>query len=236
MSNGFSSFTASVIMFQERVTTMFNTLTRIFLCTAVVLWLASCTSLDTNQKQRTAAGAGVGPGIGVIPGQARDKESETAMIGAGVGTASGGLAGNRVGLYMDKQEQELRNAMAQSKAAGIGRNQDALTVTFKGHLFNHDSTFLLPGGYTQISRVASILNKYRETQIEVNSHTNATGSEQYNRQLSQRQAESVKNTLVQEGVAPQRVMARGYGASQTRSSANAMNRRVEIVLVPIERD
>jgi len=221
-------------MFQERVTTMLNTLTRIFLCTAVVLSPASCTSLDTNQKQRTTVGAGVGAGVGAIPGQASGKESETAMIGAGVGTASGGHAGNQVGLYMDKQEQELRNAMAQSKAATIGRNQDTLTVTFKGQaLFNHDSTVLLPGGYTQISRVASILNKFRETQIEVNSHTDATGSEQYNRQLSQRRAESVKNTLGQEGVAPQRVVARGYGESRPISSADAMNRRVEIVIVPI---
>lgn len=237
LSNDSSSFAASILMFQERVTTMLNTLTPIFLCTAILLSLASCTSLDTNQKHRSAAGAGVGPGIGAIPGQANGKASETAIIGAGVGTASGGLAERQVGGYMDKQEQELRDAMAQSKAAGIGRNQDALTVTFKGQaLFHHDSTVLLPGGYSQILRVVSVLNKYSETQIEVNSHTDATGSEQDNRRLSQRRAESVKNTLVREGVAPQRVVARGYGASQSRSSANAMDRRVEIVIIPLKRD
>lgn len=213
---------------------MLNTFPRIFLYVTIVLSLASCAGLDTNQQQRSAIGAGVGPGVGAIPKQAIGKESETTMIGAGVSTASGGPAGNRVGVYMDKQEQELRNAMARSKAARIHRNQDTLIATFTGEaLFDHDSAALLPDGYTEISRVASVLNKYRQTQIEVNGHTDATGSEQYNRQLSQRQAESVKNTLVQQGVAPQRIMARGYGESRFISSADAMNRRVEIVIVPI---
>ena len=148
----------------------------------------------------------------------------------------GGLAGNQVGVYMDRQEQELRNVMARSEAASIQRSQDVLTATFKGEaFFNHDSAVLLPGGYNEVARIASVLQKYNQTQIEVAGHTDTTGSEQYNQQLSVRRAEAVKNALIQQGVNPARIVAVGYGESQPISSDHAMNRRVEIVIVPITR-
>lgn len=204
-------------------------------CSAVILALSSC-AMDTKQKQGTAVGAGVGAGVGAILGQAIGKDTESTLIGAGIGAALGGLAGNQVGLYMDQQEQELRNVMARSEAASIQRNQDVLTATFKGEaFFNHDSASLLPGGYTEVARVASVLRKYNQTQIEVAGHTDTTGPEDYNQQLSVRRAEAVKNALVQQGVNPARIVAVGYGESQPISSDHAMNRRVEIVIVPITR-
>lgn len=211
-----------------------KTCTHILLYSALALSLVSCAGLDTNQKQGTAIGAGVGAGVGAVLGQAIGRDTESTLIGAGIGAALGGLAGNQVGLYMDNQEQELRNVMAQSEAASIRRSQDVLIATFKGEaFFDYDSSVLLPGGRREIERVASVLNKYNQTQIEVGGHTDSRGSEQYNQQLSMRRAEAVKNALVQQGVAPQRIHAVGYGESLPVSSNHARNRRVEIVIIPI---
>ena len=209
-------------------------LSQIVVCSALVATLASCASLDTNQKQGTAVGAGVGAGLGAVVGQVIGRDAKGTLIGAGIGAALGGLAGNQIGSYMDKQEQALRNAMASSEAASIQRNQDVLTATFKGEtFFDHDSAVLLPGGYTEIARVARVLNQYNQTMIEVGGHTDSTGSEQYNQQLSMRRAEAVKNALVQQGVNPARIRAVGYGESRPISSNLAMNRRVEITIIPM---
>lgn len=216
---------------------MMKKITHILVCAALVVSLTSCAGgLDTKQKQGTAVGAGVGAGVGAILGQAIGKDTESTLIGAGIGAALGGLAGNQVGLYMDRQEQELRNVMARSEAASIQRNQDVLTATFKGEtFFAHDSAVLLPGGQNEVARVATVLRKYNQTQIEVAGHTDTTGSEQYNQQLSVRRADAVKNALIQQGINPDRIVAIGYGESQPISSDNAMNRRVEIVIVPVTR-
>lgn len=210
-------------------------LTRFAVCSALIVSLTSCAGgLDTNQKQGTAVGAGVGAGLGAIVGQAIGRDSKGTLIGAGIGAALGGLAGNQVGRYMDNQEKDLRYAMADSDTANIQRDQDVLTATFRAEtFFDHDSAVLLPGGYTEIARVARVLNQYNQTQIEVGGHTDSTGSEQYNQQLSVRRAEAVKNALAQQGVNPARIRAVGYGESRPISSNLATNRRVEIAIVPM---
>ncbi len=213
---------------------MNKTLSRFLICSTLILSLTSCAGLDTNQKQGTAIGAGAGAGVGAILGQAIGRNTKSTMIGAGIGAVLGGVAGNQMGAYMDRQEQELRNVMASSDAASISRSQDVLTATFKGEaFFNNNSAVLLPGGVAEMSRIAGVLNRYNQTQIEVGGHTDSTGSEQYNQQLSERRAEAVKNALVQQGVNPARIRTVGYGESRPISSDNAMNRRVEITIIPM---
>ena len=218
----------------KKRTIMKTILSRIIICLAFAATLTSCANLNTNQKQGTAIGSGVGAGLGAALGQAIGGDTEATLIGAGIGAVLGGVAGNQIGLYMDNQERDLRNAMASSEAASIRRSQDVLIATFKGEaFFRHDSARLLPGGYRAIARAASVLNKYNQTHIEVAGHTDSTGSEYYNQQLSVRRAESVKNALIQQGVSPSRINAVGYGESHPISSSRAMNRRVEIIIIPV---
>ena len=135
---------------------------------------------------------------------------------------------------MDKQEQELRNAMAASSSASIRRTQDVLVATFKSDVFfDFDSAVLKSGGYAEITRVANILVKYQQTSIRVEGHTDTEGSESYNQALSERRAVAVASALIQRGVDSQRIQTIGCGESQPISTNSATNRRVNIVITPI---
>jgi outer membrane lipoprotein SlyB len=81
-----------------------------------------------------------------------------------------------------------------------------------------------------IGGVAQVLNQYPQTMVRVEGHTDQTGSEQYNQQLSERRANAVRNTLTQKGIDPGRISAVGMGECCPVSSDNAANRRVAMVL------
>ena len=198
----------------------------------VVFTLVSCAGAS-RQQRGTAIGTGVGAGVGAIVGEAIGHDTEGTLIGAGIGALVGGITGNQIGAYMDRQEQDLRDAMAASEAASIRRTEEVLTATFRSEiLFDFDSAALKPGAYTEIARVAGVLRKYPQTTITVEGHTDSRGSEVYNQALSERRAQAVKAALVQQGVNSRRIQAIGYGESQPISSDDDLNRRVNIVITP----
>ena len=203
------------------------------LIAAMVVSLVACAA-NTQQQRGTAIGAGAGAAVGAGLGQAIGRDTESTLLGAAIGAAVGGLAGNQIGAYMDRQEQALRNSMAQSRAASIQRERNVLQATFDSSvLFDFDSAMLKPGGQAEINRVADVLKQYNQTTITVEGHTDATGPEEYNMDLSQRRAQAVKDALIQRGVEEWRIKAVGFGESQPISSSNAQNRRVNIRIDPI---
>ncbi len=150
---------------------------------------------------------------------------------------------------MDKQEQSMRQAIANSEAATVRREQEivqgarqqtveVLTVSFKSdYLFATNSAALLPGSQPEIQRVANVLRQYPETNIQIAGHTDSQGNEVYNQQLSERRAQAVRDALVGMGVNPQRITAIGYGESRPvagndTASGRQQNRRVEVRVVP----
>ncbi len=196
--------------------------------------LFSCAGA-THQESKTKTGILAGAAAGAIAGQAIGRNTKGTLIGAAVGAAVGGIAGNRIGAYMDQQEQALRNAVAASEAASIQRTQDVLTATFKSDfMFDTDSAALKPGAYSEIDRVANVLVQYPQTRITIEGHTDTRGDEVYNQQLSVRRAEAVKNALLQRGVDPARMQTIGYGESRPISSEHAINRRVVVVITPVQ--
>ena len=193
----------------------------------------SCSSLQTKQGQGTAVGTGAGAGIGALLGQLIGGNTESTLIGAAAGAALGGLAGNQFGKYMDQQEKELSNAIAASESASLRREQDILRATLKGgSYFDFDSSRLRANVYPELNRISTILIKYPQTYLEVGGHTDTKGSEEYNQMLSERRAAAVANQLIRNGVDAQRIRVVGYGESQLISSNDAMNRRVEIIIMP----
>lgn len=201
--------------------------------TLALFTLTSCASLETNEKQGTAIGAGVGAAAGAGLGAAIGRDTKSAAIGAAIGTAVGAITGNRIGAYMDRQEQELRDALAYSEAAAIEREQNVLMATFKGDVFfDFDSADLKPGAYDELDRTARVLNDFPATTIRIEGHTDQSGSEDYNQILSEKRAESVKAALVARNVNAARLQTIGFGESKPISSDPAQNRRVTMVITP----
>jgi len=220
----------------------------IFVCITALAFAGCATQTGTG----AAVGTGLGAAVGAAAGQAIGRDTSSTLIGAAIGAAVGGLTGTAIGHYMDKQEQSMRQAIANSEAASVQREQavlaeaksdstkktvDVLTVTFKSdYLFNVNSSALLPGAYDEVQRVAKVLTQYPETDIQIAGHTDSTGSEDYNQKLSVNRAESVKNALIGMGVNPTRLTTIGYGeskpiASNNTESGKQLNRRVEVRII-----
>ena len=207
---------------------------KLLVVACMAVFIISC-ARTTNTQKRTQEGVLIGAGVGAILGQVIGGDTEGTLIGTGIGAALGGLAGNRIGAYMDQQESDLRNAVASSNAASIRRSQNVLTATFKSNsFFDFNSSVLKAGAYSELDRVAGVLNNYPQTRLKIEGHTDSKGSEQYNMKLSQRRADAVSNALIQRGIDPARIETMGFGESQPISSNDADNRRVTIVIVPIQ--
>ena len=206
----------------------------IFSC---IVTMIGCAPQTNTQKGATYGAAG-GAVAGAILGQIIGHNTESTLIGTAVGAAVGGAGGAAVGNMMDKQEAEMRQALADSEAAAISREGNLLEISLKGDVtFDTDSAIVRPGLYSEIDRIANILIKYPNTVIQVEGHTDSTGTESYNMELSARRAEAVKNILVNKGVEPSRILTLAFGESKPIASndydyGRAQNRRVEIKVAP----
>jgi len=203
-----------------------------------ILILGGCAAPQSNTGKGAAYGAAGGAVAGAVLGQVIGKDTEGTLVGAAAGAAIGAAAGAGVGHMMDRQEAEMRDALAASEAAAVRREGELLAITLKGDVtFDLDSDMVRPGLYNELDRIAQIMIKYPQTSILVEGHTDSTGSETYNQQLSERRATNVKNLLVQRGVQEFRVNILGYGesrpvATNATPEGRQMNRRVEIRINP----
>jgi len=203
-----------------------------------LLIMGGCAAPQSNTGKGAAYGAAGGAVAGAVLGQVIGGNTEGTLVGAAAGAAIGAAAGAGVGNMMDRQEAEMRDALAASEAAAVRREGELLAITLKGDVsFDLDSDVVRPGLYNEMDRIAQIMIKYPQTSILVEGHTDSTGSETYNQQLSERRAGSVKNLLVQRGVQEFRVNILGYGesrpvATNATPEGRQMNRRVEIRINP----
>ncbi len=203
---------------------------------AVTFW--GCAQPQTKTQQGAMYGTGIGAAVGAGLGQVIGGDTESTLVGAGIGAALGGAAGAGIGRYMDNQEAMLRQQFAASDAANVQRNANLLAVTFRGDvLFDVDSAALKPGAYNEINRVANVLTQYPQTNVQIAGHTDSTGPETYNQDLSERRAMSVQNALANQGVPMNRMRAIGFGESQpiadnSTAQGRQLNRRVVVTIAP----
>jgi len=211
--------------------------TTLLLCMIFALAVSGCAT-DTQQKKGRVIGAALGTVVGAGVGYAIGG-GKGAAIGAGSGLLVGGLAGDQIGKYMDKQEAEMRQALAEVESASIQREQDILAITFKSDFsFDFDSAIIKPGAEDEIGRVAAVLIKYPQTNISIEGYTDSKGAEEYNMNLSTRRAEAVKASLIGRGLSSSRLQTIGFGeskpvATNDTEAGRQQNRRVRIVIAPI---
>jgi outer membrane protein OmpA-like peptidoglycan-associated protein len=117
--------------------------------------------------------------------------------------------------------------------------EDQLLVGMTGATaFEVDSDVIKPGFYSTLDKIAGILNRYGKTQLVIVGHTDNTGSDQHNQQLSERRAGAVNQYLLNKGVIPERLSAYGRGKSEPIASnatpeGKQQNRRVDITIIPV---
>lgn len=217
-------------------------LKKIVIVAVAASMLSACTTTNpyTGEQQMSKAtgGALLGATVGALGGLAVGHNANTrrnaALIGAGIGALGGGLIGN----YMDQQEAQLR-AELQGTGISVTRTGDRIILNMPSNItFETDQDAINPQFYRTLDSVAIVLNKFNKTMIDINGHTDSTGSAAYNQSLSERRAMSVAGYLGSQGIDQRRVSAMGFGMSQPIAPNNseagrAQNRRVEIQIAPI---
>jgi outer membrane protein OmpA-like peptidoglycan-associated protein len=179
-------------------------------------------------------GAVTGAAVGLLTGRNSRSRRKRAIILAGIG----GLAGAAIGAYMDRQEAALRERLART-GVGVTRMGDEIQLLMPGNVtFETDRAEIQSGFYDVLNDVALVLKEYDQTLVEVSGHTDSTGDDAYNQQLSERRAQSVRVYLTSQGVQDVRLATQGLGESQPLASNDTpegreQNRRVEIRLVPL---
>jgi len=195
--------------------------------------IAGCASMkkrDTGTIIGAAGGAVVGGVIG--------KKAGSTAVGVILGAVVGGVAGAYIGNYMDKQAEEMRHDIEGAKIERIG---EGIKITFdSGVLFDVDKATLRPNAKTNLIKLSAILNKYEDTDILIEGHTDSTGSEDHNMDLSIRRAQSVSSYLATNRVLPTRFNVVGYGETQPIADnatleGRQLNRRVEIAIIANEK-
>lgn len=133
-----------------------------------------------------------------------------------------------------KQEKiaRLRAQLAHLKARKTNRG---LVLTLGSVLFAVNKATLKPGGQKNIDRLAEFMKADPHRNVMIEGYTDNTGSPGYNKTLSEKRAEAVRDALVDRGIDTQRIVTRGYGedypvASNKTAAGRQQNRRVEIVI------
>ncbi len=218
-------------------------LLKINVALCLVVGLVGCATNPTHENTKKGAGIGVlvGAVSGAIIGYQND-HSGGALRGALIGGAAGGALGAGAGAYMDKQQTEFEQQLADERAQHqieIERQQnEILKLTMSSEVsFDFNSAHIKSTFQSPLNKIADIMSRYPQTQIVVIGHTDNVGSDQYNLDLSLRRANSVADYLIMRGVATSRMGTEGRGemepiANNDIVTGRAQNRRVEIFVVP----
>ncbi|GAB4258695.1 MAG: hypothetical protein Kow0027_26190 [Saprospiraceae bacterium] len=112
-------------------------------------------------------------------------------------------------------------------------------VALKDIYFEYDKWELMPRSYVELKKLLKIMTENPHMAIEVCGHTDNTGTDEYNLDLSEKRAKAVVEFLTNNGVSPSRTKYRGCGSNQpVASNATAagrqLNRRVEFIILQVE--
>jgi outer membrane protein OmpA-like peptidoglycan-associated protein len=186
---------------------------------------------STDPNKKTKRGAIIGAVIGGVAGAVIGNQSGSNRTGAVIGAAAGAAVGGAVGRRMDKQEQELR----QIEGVEVTRpSEGEIAVRLTNDiLFDTDSYSLRSASRTTLNDLAQNFRQYPDNRINVEGHTDSTGSDAHNQMLSENRAASVADYLIDQGVSSGKVVVYGFGEARPKASnetaeGRQLNRRVEI--------
>lgn len=200
---------------------------------ALAFIAAGCKSMNKTQK-----GAVIGTAGGAAAGAVIGKAAGNTAMGAIIGATVGGVTGAVIGRKMDQQAEEIKNEVPGVNVERVG---EGIVVEFNSAvLFGFDRSDLTGEAKSKLNDLAKVLNKYPDTNLEIQGHTDSKGTDAYNQSLSERRAASVADYLRTLGISAARITTKGYGESAPKytndtDAGRAQNRRVEFLITANEK-
>jgi len=203
----------------------------IFALAVGAVMFSSCNAYkNANKSER---GAAIGVAGGAVAGGVIGKMTGNTALGSIIGAAVGGGAGYVIGKKMDKQAEDIKEQIPDAK---VQRVEEGIVVEFNSKvLFGFDQSNLTDASRNTLNNLITILNKYPETNLEVQGHTDNTGAASYNMTLSVKRATAVADYLKANGISSSRLTVKGFGETVPKYDNNtedgrAQNRRVEFLI------
>lgn len=212
---------------------------------------------ESMSEHKTATGAAIGTAAGAIVGGVIGHQSGHKTEGAVIGAAAGAALGGGIGYLVDRQTKKY-NSVADNNVQVIPYSDPApvyippttpeatpqqvqkphITLRLSGDvLFEKSSATLSAAGASKVREIAQIMNEEPESDVIVVGYASSEGNVNFNQTLSTNRANSVANALIANGVSSSRIRSMGMGISNpigdnNTESGRAMNRRVEIEVIP----
>ncbi len=202
-------------------------------------FLTSCNTVkNANNTQKGAVvGATAGAVLGGVLGNNVGSKNNSAL-GAVLGGVIGGTAGAIIGKNMDKQAQQIENAVPGAQVERVG---EGIKVVLNENTvnFNFDSAELTSTAKANLDKIAKVFIDNPKTLITLYGYTDSVGKDEYNMKLSRSRANAVKSYLGSKGIGVKRITAQGMGeadpiASNDTKEGQAKNRRVEFGIMANE--
>jgi len=208
----------------------------------MVVVLAGCSTMSKRAKcicAGAATGAAVGAGIGAAVGHQGDEDTAE---GAAVGVAAGALVGGIIGAVVCKEEPPppppttTTTVKPEAKPTPPPAPKVVEKIVLNGIQFDFNKAVIKPQYYPILDEGIALLQKNSDKEVVVEGYTCSMGTESYNKALSLRRAQSVKDYMVGKGIADTRLSAEGYGeenpvADNATREGREANRRVEFKVI-----
>ena len=213
---------------------------KIIICSLSFLFLAgtlftSCTAVKNSNKTQRGAAIGVVAGsvLGAVLGNNIGKGGNGAL-GAVLGGVIGGAAGGVIGNRMDKQARKISESIPGAKVERVGEGIK-LVLGENSVRFDTNKSTLTKAAKVNLDKLVTVFTEYPDTDIKIYGYTDSAGADDYNMNLSQSRAETVKTYLGSKGLASSRFMTVGLGemepvATNDTPEGKSQNRRVEFAI------
>ncbi len=201
----------------------------------------SCDAVqNANNTQKgavigTTAGAVLG---GVLGNNVGNKENS--VLGAVIGGVVGGVAGGIIGKQMDKQAQKIEEEIPGAEVTRVGEGIDIVFDETSGVYFDTNKHNINTKSRTNLNKLVGIFKEYPDTNIIVEGHTDSSGDDAYNLELSKKRANAVTSYLISQGISKERLTTYFHGETLPKydnatAEGRAKNRRVELGVLANEK-
>ncbi|BDX36996.1 cell envelope biogenesis protein OmpA [Tenuifilaceae bacterium CYCD] len=137
--------------------------------------------------------------------------------------------------YLNNKAKETTRGLNQSKDfdVAIAITSTEKPIEIPNIFYDYDKWELRPESREALDRLVEILNDNPTVTIELASHTDSRGTQEYNYELSQKRAQSVVNYLIEKGIVTERLKAKGYAQTQPKIVDAALNARYSFLPVGV---